>query len=370
MVSVCFIDFAPWDYDVSTPTQRPLGGSQSAMCYLAAELARTGHDVAVVTRTSKPGRVMGVDCWSLYGSADRQFDVIVALNSPTHGIALRAQLPSARLVLWTQHATTQPVMRKLEQPAIRGAWDAIVCVSDWQRRSVIEELGVDPARVAVIRNAIAPAFEGLFASAEDLAAAKVGPMRLAYTSAPYRGLEFLPRIFPAFRDAHSDATLEVYSSMSVYMESADEDRGEYGAIYDELAAMAGVEYAGSLPQPELARRLRGAHVLAYPNVFPETSCISAMEAMAAGMLVVTSDLGALPETTSGFGRLVPVDVALDEGSRTIHLGDADSYIAGFTQALLEPYTTAGRLFDQVAHMNRRHTWKVRARQWAEFLGRA
>ena len=42
-MNIAFLDSIGWDYDVSTPYERPLGGSQSALAYLAAELARRGR---------------------------------------------------------------------------------------------------------------------------------------------------------------------------------------------------------------------------------------------------------------------------------------------------------------------------------------
>lgn len=370
---VCFIDFAPWDYDVSTPTLRPLGGSQSAMCYIAVELAKAGHKVAVVTGTTKPvSTVMGVECRGPNDPIEPDaFDVVVALNAPRHARRLRALLsPSTRLILWTQHAANQPVMREglTEQGEI---WDSIVCVSNWQRDDVIAKFGIAPSRVHVIRNAIAPAFENLFASHGDLVAAKNGDtLRLAYTSTPYRGLKLLPDIFRQYHGLNPDAALEVYSSMAVYMEDAGADRDKFGAIYDAVSETDGAELVGSLPQPELAQRLRGTHILAYPNAFPETSCIAVMEALASGLRVVTSDLGALPETCEGFAQLVPIDIDIDDVNASIAVNNGAAYTAEFVRALMRStYTTAG-LYDQVVHMNTHHTWSIRAEQWTEYLNAA
>ena len=369
---VCFIDFAPWDYDVATPTERPLGGSQSAMCYLAAELAKAGHDVTTVTATTKPSRIVkGVMCHGPQDPPDKQaFDVVVVLNSPGRGHDLRQHLPSStRLILWTQHATNQDVMRRrLSDPVHRDVWDAIVCVSEWQRDDVVKTYGVELGRTKVLRNAIAPAFENLFSSHGDLVAAKDSDtLRLAYTSTPYRGLQLLPDIFGQYHGLNPDAVLEVYSSMAVYMEDGETDRGRFGAFYDAVAATKGAEHIGSLSQPDLAQRLRGAHILAYPNAFPETSCIAVMEALAAGLRVVTSDLGALSETCDGFARLVPIDIDIHDANAFIEMKDEAGYKADFLNALMRAtYTTAG-LYEQAVHINTHHTWPVRARQWTEYL---
>jgi glycosyltransferase involved in cell wall biosynthesis len=364
---LCFVDLTDWDYNVDAPTTGPLGGSQSAMCYLSVALARDGHDVTVMTGTKRPAIVSGVECINASLCSGeffraRKFDAVVILNSSSGSKARSSMQPSTKLILWTQHETVQPAMCKLSLQEISERWDGIVCVSDWQRNSYIEAFKLNPDKLTVLRNAIAPCFERLFRDAKDLANAKSNPLTLAYTSTPYRGLHHLLEIFPALKRERPEAKLCVYSSMAVYRKHEEYDTGMFRAGYDALKAMDGVEYVGSLPQPALAERLATAHILAYPNIFPETSCIAVMEAMAAGLRVVTTDFAALPETTEGYADLVP-----------INFNDQAQYVQEYTRALGLTCSVAGdadALYDQVAHMNRNHTWAVRARQWTEHLNAA
>jgi glycosyltransferase involved in cell wall biosynthesis len=96
---------------------------------------------------------------------------------------------------------------------------------------------------------------------------------------------------------------KVFSSLKVYQVTTDRD--EWEPLYRRCAETAGVEYVGLLTQPELPRELRSSiNILAYPNTFAETSCISVMEALASGCFVLTSNWGYLPKTTAGFARLI------------------------------------------------------------------
>jgi glycosyltransferase involved in cell wall biosynthesis len=130
--------------------------------------------------------------------------------------------------------------------------------------------------------------------------------RLAYASTPFRGLDVLLDVFPRIRAACPDAELDVFSSMRVYGVSEAEDQKQFGALY-EKAKQPGVNLIGSLPQLELADRLQEARLLAYPNHYAETFCIAAVEAQAAGCGVITSQLGALPETVGDAGVCIPGD---------------------------------------------------------------
>ncbi len=369
-MNIVFLDFIPWDFDVETPLHRPLGGSQSAMCYLATALARRGHRVSLVNHIAQPRRVANVDCHSLgnlpatvLGSCD----AAIVLNGPgDHGARLRSHLSkNALLILWTQHAHDQPAMTSLAQPEIRGSWDYIVCISDWHRHMMTQTYALDPNRTAVLRNAISPRFENLFADQADLARNKSGVCTLAYTSTPFRGLQPLTDIFPDVHREFPATELRIYSSMQVYQVSAEQD--QHRVLYEKCQTTPGIRYVGSVSQTRLAEELKTASFLAYPNTFPETSCIAVMEALAAGMHVVSSHLGALPETGLGFATLVT----------TTDIRTHEEFLERHRRQLLEsvrfrelyPEAFVAQLWRQVQTVNRVGTWQVRAEEWEQILSK-
>jgi glycosyltransferase involved in cell wall biosynthesis len=364
---IAFADFCNWDFHVQTVDSIPMGGSQSAACYLARSLAKQGHEVFLISSLSIPGVYDGVTCLSwaktpLDYLASMQLDAFICILGAGVGRKFRGWLGSpTRLILWNHHAANQPGVRALRDPVEKDVYDGFAMVSQWQRDDFLQAFGIKPARTSVMRNAIPPAFVNQFA--ESILPQKTWPPILAYTSTPFRGLELLLDVFPRIRERVPGTRLQVFSSMQVYQMSRADDEAHFGRLYQRCKEIEDVEYIGSISQPELARALRHVTMLAYPNIFPETSCIAVMEAMASGCRVVTSALGALPETTAGFARLIPLAPT------------KDVYLAQFVEQVVEVLGECGQrgneceqfLQRQMAYVNSNATWEIRAGQWAQWL---
>jgi len=361
-MKIAFYDPIGWDYTPLSPLSRPMGGSQSALCYLAAQLAANGHEIAVVNDIKSPGDYAGVNCpgFEQGGSAEflNAFDIVIVLNS-ARGQELRGKGVTTRLNLWGQHAYDQPGVAALEKPEERNAWDGFVMISDWQAETYSQAFSIPRDRMMILHNAISPAMEKAAASPPFYESGDA-PV-LVYTSTPFRGLDILLLAFPLIRAEVPGCRLKVYSSMGVYNVSDEDD--DYRILYELCRAIDGADYVGSIPQEDLAGALDEADILAYPNTFPETSCIAVMEAMAKGCLVVTSDLGALPETTAGHGFLVS-----NEGDGMAYAHDfAKTVIEVIQNAARDPAAFKQRMEKQLAYAQKSLTWKTRAQEWERWL---
>jgi glycosyltransferase involved in cell wall biosynthesis len=366
---IAFTTPATLEFGVESAYRVPLGGSESALCYLTEALALQRNEVFLLNNTSVPALSRGVQCLraeSQVLKSLKPLDAVVVQNSAGQAAGLRRLITGATLlVLWTGHAHDQPVMRPLHDPGERDAYDGIAFVSEWQRGHFVQHFGIEPGRTAVLRNGIGPAFRGLFADGESITAQKSWPPVLAYTSAPYRGLVVLLDVLPGIRSRLPGTRLKVFSSLQGRNISAGVSEAELGRLYKLCESTDGVEYVGPVPQPVLARELRSVAALAYPSIFEETSCIAVLEAMAAGCWIVASDLAALPETTAGFGSLVPL-----VDSPVVDYRSA--YVEAATEVFkrLAPPNTAEietHLRRQVNHVNEACTWHILAKQWAQWL---
>ena len=350
-LTVFFYQPQSLSYNGRTPRERGLGGTESAVVYLAEALARRGHRVVVFNGCDAAATIDGVAYERWESLAKR-----CVIDRPHVVVAVRAweMIGHVRLaplqIFWTGDAFDQPFVQGLSDSDNRREIDFVMLQSDWQAETFERHHNIPAWQIVRTRL-------GSAASAADSATlppAGARRRKLAYASTPFRGLDTLLDVFPKIRAACPDAELDVFSSMRVYGMSEEDDRRTYGALYAK-AAQPGVNLIGSVSQPQLARRLHEARVLAYPNHFAETFCIAAIEAEAAGCAVVTSAVGALPETVGDGG------VCLD--------GDPHSakYRQSFIDACISLLTDDERWTAMSARAQARtraaYTWPGIAEEW-------
>jgi glycosyltransferase involved in cell wall biosynthesis len=349
------------DYDVETPFAAPLPGSESAQVYLALALARRGHDVAVFTGSTRAGgRARGVDQQRWSGTLDGDFDAVFVTSAADLLAPLREQGFAGPIYAW-QHNVIVP---GTEEAALLAGFahprDRILCVSEWHKNNYAEG-GVAAKRIDILRNAIGPRFEALFAPGESILAAKAP--RAAFTSVPYKGLKQAIAFFADLHALRPELTLDVFSSFDFYpANNLFRRQPSWLLLAAEAKSATGVAYHGNVPQPVLADALKRAILLFYPNVAAETSSIAVMEAMAAGCVVVTTALGALPETVGDFGILAPVVAGNIDPQAYVSSAAAIAEAFAAKNPALE-----ARLQMQVAHVTATCRWDIRAAEAERLL---
>lgn len=361
---ILFIDLPTnLTFNVATPEERPLGGMASSVCYLARALAARGHDVTLTAMLPEgtPAVLMGVrhvPMADVLGNPagffrDGDFDAAIALNYPDIAPYVKNASPRTFNVIWLHIYPDQPALKSLG--VLQGTLDAAVCVS-----ATLQNAFSLSIPTVAIGNAVAPVFENMFFSAEDLLAAKQN--RAVYASMPFRGLDQLVEVMGRVK---GEVELDVYSSLETYQSTGT----DLTPIFDAARRNPRIRTHGGVNQRTLAEAFRGAAYLTYPSTFIESSCIVAMEAMAAGLKVISNDLGALPETTMGFADLVPTD-----GGAIFR----EDHVAGITRLVEKneaefqrnPEAWAQDRFIQLQTVNREYTWSRRAAQWEAFLAPA
>ena len=173
----------------------------------------------------------------------------------------------------------------------------IVFVSNWQMQSYITAYQIPWSKCIVMQNAVDP----IPASDEKWFPENVEKIRLIYTPTPHRGLEILVPVFQKLCENFDNLELEVFSSFDLYG-WGDRDE-QFRPLIDQCKNDPKIIYHGTKTNELVVSALKKSHIFAYPAIWPETSCLSLMEAMSAGCVCVHSDYGALYETAANWTHM-------------------------------------------------------------------
>lgn len=226
----------------------------------------------------------------------------------------------------------------------------VLALSNWHKSRILQEYPhIDPRIIILTQNGIN---SDRFKVSEHRNQAN-----FIYSSGPDRGLEYLLDYWPEIKRSIPDAHLYVFSRID-FWEKCVQGIAEKEVIVKKVKksiqdlASQNVYHAGYIGQKDLAIHMSNAKLWLYPTDFTETFCISAIEAQMAGCSVVTSRLGALPETVK-FGTLI-------EGTPK-----DESYKHKFIEAVVREYESwsSKDVVNKFETISNLYDWKVTASQW-------
>lgn len=367
-MKVTFIDLSDINYTMATPAETPLGGSQTMLCLLASWLVRRGDSVCLIGRYVPHGQfiegVLHLEAKSVVQGRLPPTDVVIVLNNTTTPKSIQRYFgKDCKYVYWIHNDSESASLQSFAEPGYANDIDALVFVSHWQASRFIERFQPRPSRVHVVLNTVAPMFNALFAPDEPILPAKDKDL-MVYASAPNRGLEALVELFPAMRSRSPGLKLEVYSGFvmdqGVYFDPQNTQKFE--GLLARLSEMEGVRVTRGLDKESLALRLKRAALLCYPCVFPETSSITVLEAMAAGCRLSLSTAGGLTETAAGFAKLTTYQNGSMSGREFI-----ENSLGLLSQMRTAPDVAETALREQVNYARQELSWEPRTLAWRGFF---
>ena len=231
------------------------------------------------------------------------------------------------------------------QARVAPRLDAVTTVSESSRRDIETHLGVPASGVEVVPVGIDPA---VFTPPPAARPREAGSI-VVTTSAdvPLKGLVHL---------LEAVAKLRTERPVRLTVVGAARPGGPAESALDRLGLRDAVRFTGPLPEADLVGLLQTATVAAIPSLY-EGFSLPAVEAMACGTPLVTTDAGALPEV-----------VGTEAGLR-VRAGDVDELTAALRLVLESP-----SLQEQLGRAGRRrvlasYTWRSTAQRTADWYAR-
>jgi len=357
-------------FDGETIRERSLGGSESAAYYLAKNLVKNGHKVSIFTKSMNEGEFDGVRyCYMGDQTQEHPMGVryhFYCINTPhdvnisqRHPLSYQHRYASKMNLLWLHD-----IALRRNQPAITSTmWnvDQVMTVSEFHKQQIIESWELDSDIITPITNGVdGSLYAERTGDTPDAFDPADGELSVLYQSRPERGLENLvcPNgIMEQLLTKRPNAKLYVCG----YKHDVPAMQGFYDKLSASIEALPNCVNLDHMTKDQLAQVQMECDLLVYPSEFEEVSCITAMEAMYAGLPMIASAFAALPETCKGAGNVL---IKHKDGK-----SDVGKFVRVIANIDVESSSYKSMIVRQHAASNK-YTWENTAIQVEEIIAKA
>lgn len=272
--------FTPPDY-----WKKGVGGSESALLGLTKELAKKGHIVEVYNDTLIEGKFDGVYYYNCRSFEYHDYaDVFVLFRNSMTGFE---SVHAGTRLFWS---CDQQTTCDWEEKIIPYA-DKIITISEYHRHYLIGRYPLKQKQCVVLDI-------GVRGEEYEERLPKV-PGKLIFCSVPRRGLEYLEPIYRKLQEVYPTISLYITSDYTLWGSKPQNEE-----FKEQFKSLRGVHFLGNIDRKTLVEHQKTAQILAYPCIYDENFCVSAMECIAAGTIPVTTAVGALPTTVGESGYFI------------------------------------------------------------------
>jgi glycosyltransferase involved in cell wall biosynthesis len=394
MKKIAIIDVIGLTYDATTIEKYGLGGSESAIIYMAKELSHLGFDVTVFNNCldsrAQEGIYDGVkyvDLRRLHHSNDHTCDVMIAsrtvvpflpdalwgsFNYP-HPTNVFSQLKNSakHKVLWL-HDTFCSGDQFLEQLLVNKDIDEIFTLSDFHTSYVTNCDHGKRRNFEVLKNKVFMTRNGAKKWIDEVDITKKDPTMFVYNASITKGmLPLLERVWPEVKKHIPEAKLTVIGGYYRFRDGAPPDAQEVKfheiTAKDEFKTLD-VTFTGVIPQKEIANHLAKASFMIFPGAFPETFGISSLESLLYNTPLITTRFGALEETALETA-CYKIDYAIEPNSLFREI-DINEQVKKFVELTISAYKNKYLHQQKMQYCNIVHDiagWDTVALQWKQHI---
>jgi glycosyltransferase involved in cell wall biosynthesis len=253
-------------------------------------------------------------------------------------------LSNKKKIIWFHNLLNQYDARTVSNLSREGFFDTvkfIITVSEYHKRSIIEDLNIPEDKVFVIYNSIDPVSYDLNKFNN------INKVKIIHASGHERGMDWL---LNSLQYIDQDFELSIYNGFNP-------DTMELPPLIN-FKDDPRVIFYGQTPKKTVLKAFSESHIHAYPATFLETFCLAQAESLSAGCVSVYNPVGALEEISSGFGFKSGI-------KRSDPFEDSKIFAKDLDKAITYVKSNTLNIEDQSDFINSKFSWSNAKARWQE-----
>lgn len=382
-LKIAFIDILGLTYDPTTLEKFGLGGSESAIIYMAKELQTLGFEVTVfnncIDSRAKEGVYDGVkyiDISRLSVPNSYTCDIMIGSRSVKPFLSDQIQFKQLResakhKVIWL-HDTFCDGDHLVEDLVNSGHVDELFTLSDFHTSYIANCDHGKRRNFEVLKNKIFMTRNGARKYIDDIDVTQKDKNLFIYNASLTKGMmPLVERIWPKIKQRIPTAKLKIIGGYYRFRDGAAPDAQEqkWRELVDKPHLKAlDIEFTGVIPQHEIATHLANASFMIFPGAFPETFGISSLESLLYNTPLITTRFGALEETAVDLA-CYKIDYAIEPNSLFPAI-NIDQQVEKFVDIAVQAYHDTYLHAQKMHYCNIVHDiadWSGVALQWKQHM---